>query len=235
MHLESRRIRGWPRTAFAACLLLAARLTFAASPLSIALSSEASRPAANDLMQAALFAEATGPTLEELSRQVNRTVAGALELAKSYPEIKVQSLGTATFPIHARNGKIESWRMRSDIAAESADLASLSELLGKLQDSLAVSSVRLLPSPETRRKAEDAAILEAIELFKARARLVADAQGKGYVIRELSIDTAGHFMPAAVMRASRSASVSAVADMPIESGESLIRASVSGKIEIGQD
>jgi predicted secreted protein len=107
-------------------------------------------------------------------------------------------------------------------------MAGLSELLGKLQASLAVSSVNLLPSPETKRKAEDAAILEAIGLFKARAKLVAGAQD--YVIRELSISTGERFAPA--MRAAKTLS-SVVAAMPVESGESLIDATVSGKIEIG--
>jgi predicted secreted protein len=219
------------RTALAVLFLSAAGTAFAAAPLTISLSSEASHPAPNDLMQAVLSAEASGAALAELSERINRTIDEALKLAKSYPAVKVQSGGTTTTPIYAKNGRIESWRMRSGIAVESADMAGLSELLGKLQASLAVSSVNLLPLPETKRKAEDAAILEAIELFKARAKLVAGAQGQDYVIRELSISTGERFAPA--MRAAKTLS-SVVASMPVESGESLIDAAVSGKIEIGQ-
>ncbi|MDR2787568.1 MAG: SIMPL domain-containing protein, partial [Candidatus Accumulibacter sp.] len=91
------------------------------------------------------------------------------------------------------------------------------------------SSLNLLPSPETRRKAEDAAILDAIALFRDRAKLLADAQGKNYDIKELSISTGGRSAP--MLRAAQPMSSSA-APMPVESGESMIGASVSGKIEI---
>ncbi|MDR0440463.1 MAG: SIMPL domain-containing protein [Candidatus Accumulibacter sp.] len=214
----------------AACFLLAAGPVFAASSMSVNLSSEASRPAANDLMQASLSAEATGAAPGELADQVNQVVADALSMIRGYPMIKVQNGGTSTYPIYAGDGSIQSWRMRSSILLESGDAPVLSELLGKLQASLAVSSLRLLPSPETRRKAEDAAILEAITLFEARAQLLADAQKKNYSIEELSISTGEHSMPAP-LRFARNVSTSA-APMPIESGESMIGATVSGKIKI---
>jgi predicted secreted protein len=222
---------GLPRTAFAVLSLLAADLSLAASPLSVNLSSEASRPAVNDLMQATLSAEAAGSAPAELSRRINQTVAEALKLAKTYPAIKVQSGGTSTYPVYTKHGGgIESWRMRSDISLESGDTASLSELIGKLQASLALSSLRLLPAPETQRQAEDAAILEAIALFKARAKLLAEAEGKNYTLKELSIGTGGRFLPKPVIR-DKTMSLSS-ATISVESGESLVGASVSGKIEI---
>ena len=221
-----------PQAASAFLFSLAAGVAFAASPLTVNLSSEASRPAANDLMQATVSAEASGATPAELSKRVNQAVAGALQLAKTYPAVKVQSGGTSTYPVYAKGGAIESWRMRSDIALESGDTASLSELLGKLQTSLAVSSLRMLPSPETKRKAEDAAILDALALFKARAKLLADTQGKSYGVKELSVNTGGHFAPPVPMLRAAKAMSSEAVPMPIESGESLVNASISGKIEI---
>jgi predicted secreted protein len=227
-----RKAHGLPRGVCAACSLLVASLTFAASPWSVNLSSEASRPAANDLMQATLSAEATGAKPGDVSRQVNQTIAEALALVKTYPEIKVQSGGTSTYPVYdAKGGRIESWRMRSHFLLESGDTPALSELLGKLQTSLAVSGLRLLPSPETKRKAEDAAILEAIRLFETRAKLLADAQGKKYSIRELSIHTGG-LAPLLVSPPRSRAASAGAAPMPIESGESMVSVSVSGKIEI---
>jgi predicted secreted protein len=89
----------------------------------------------------------------------------------------------------------------------------------------------MLPSPEAARKAEDAAILDALALFKARAKLLADAQGKNYRIKELSVSTRGSPSPARMLRAA-SAELANAAPMPIESGESTISVSVSGKIEI---
>ena len=217
-----------PRTMLAA--LFSAGAALAAPPLSISLSSEASQAAANDLMQATLSAEASGATLGDLSKRVNQTIADALKTAKTYPEVKVRSGGTSTYPVYAKDGRIESWSMRSDISLESGDTTGLSELIGKLQASLAVSSLRLLSSPETRRKAENAAILEAIALFKERAKLVAGAQGKNYNIKELTVSTGRGFSPSP-LRAARAMS-STPAPVPVEAGESLVSASVSGKIEI---
>jgi predicted secreted protein len=236
MFHEFRIISRVTRAVLAVLFSLAASVALAASPsstLSVELSSEASQPAANDLMQATLSAEAVGATLAGLSGQIDQTLAEALKLAKTYPAIKVQSGGTSTTPIYDKEGhRIESWNMRSSLLLESGDAPALSELIGKLQTTLAISSLRLLPSPETARKAEDAAMLEAIALFKARAKLLADAQGKNYRIKELSVSTRGNLSPVRMLRAAAPSGLANAAPMPIESGESMIGVSVSGKIEI---
>ncbi len=211
-------------------LLIAGTVT-ASAALVIELASEASRPASNDLAQATVSAEASGATPGELSRQINHSIAEALKTAKGYPTITAKTSGTRTYPVYAKNGKIESWRMRSDISLESGDTAALSELLGKLQTSLGVSSLSMLPAPETRRKAENEAMLDAITLFKARSKLLAEAMGKSYSITQLTVSTGSHFVPP-VMRAARAMSAEAAAPMPLESGDSLITVSVSGKIAI---
>ncbi len=216
---------------FTALFLLLACTTTAWAALVAELSSEASRPAANDLAQATVSAEATGATPGELSRQINHLISEALKKAKGYPAVKVKTGGTSTYPVYAKNGKIESWRMRSDILLESGDTATLSELLGKLQSSLMVSSLSMLPAPDTRRKAENEAMLDAISLFKARAKLLAEAMGKNYSITQLTVSTEGRYAPP-VMRAAKAMSVEMAAPMPMESGESQVTVSVSGKIEI---
>ena len=214
---------------FAAFFLLAASTLAASAPLVVELSSEASRPASNDLAQATVSAEATGATPGDLSKQINHAIAEALKTAKGYPGVKVKTGGTSTYPVYAKSGKIESWRMRSDISLESGDTPALSELLGKLQTSLAVSSLSMHPSPETRRKAENEAIIDAITLFKARSKLLAEALGKSYTITQLTVSTGGGFNPP-MMRSAKA--MSAEMAMPMEGGESMVTATVSGKIEL---
>lgn len=218
------------KSAFAALSLLIAGSVLASAPVTVELSAEAGRPAANDLAQAVVSAEASGTTPAELSRQINQAIADALKTAKAYPAVKAKSGGTSTYPVYAKNGRIESWRMRSDISLESGDTASLSELLGRLQTSLGVTNLHMAPSPETRRKAEDEAMLDAVALFKARARLLAESLGKNYRIKQLSVNVGGRFVPP-VMRVAKAMSAE-VAPMPLESGESVVTVSVSGKIEI---
>lgn len=197
----------------------------------VELSAEASRPAANDQIEALLSAEAAGSNLGDLSRQINAQIADALKVAKSYPAVKVQSSNTSTYPVYSKSGKIDSWRMRSDIALESANTAAMSELLGKLQGSLGVSRLGMKPSPETRKKAENDAMLDAIAAFKARAKVVADALGKSYQIKQLSVATGGRVAEPMFRMAAKSAMVEA-APMPIEAGESEVTATVSGQIEL---
>lgn len=199
----------------------------------IDLSAEANRPAANDLARATVFAEITSPAAGESAKKVNALIAEAVATAKTYPKIRVQTAGTHTYPVYAKGGgRIEAWRMRSDITLETADTAALSELLGKLQASLGVSGITLAPSPETRRKAENEALLDAIAAFKARAKLAADALGKPYRIKQMSLGGQSYRPPSPLMRAAPMAAMEAAAPMPVEAGESQVSATVSGQIEL---
>ena len=202
------------------------------APTSVDLSVEASRPAANDLARATVFAEATGATTGELAKRINNLIGDGLKTAKAYSNVKTQSGGTHTYPVYAKGGRIESWRMRSDLTLESADTNALSELLGKLQSSLGVASVTMLPAPETRKKAENEAILDAIAAFKARAKLVADALGKPYRIKQLGINSNSRSPVMPMMRAASTFSSADAAPMPMEDGETQITTSVSGQIEL---
>jgi predicted secreted protein len=217
--------------------LLVAALTMLATPAlaaptTIDLSVEASRTAVNDLARATVFAEATGATPGELSKRVNSLIADGLKTARGYSNIKTQSGTTNTYPVYAKGGKIDGWRMRSDLTLESSDTSALSELLGKLQTALGVSSVVMLPAPETRKKAENEAMLDAITAFKARAKLLADALGKPYRIKQISVNTNGRPPVMPMMRANAAFSSADAAPMPMEAGESQISANVSGQIEL---
>jgi predicted secreted protein len=201
-----------------------------AAPTTIELSTEAARAAPNDLARATVFAEATGATPGELAKRINNLIADGLKTARGYSNVKTQSGGTHTYPMYAKGGKIDTWRMRSDLTLESSDAGALSELLGKLQTALGVSSVVMLPAPETRKKAENEAMLDAITAFKARAKLLADALGKPYRIKQISVNTNGRPPVMPMMRANAAFSSADAAPMPMEAGESQNSAKVSGQI-----
>lgn len=220
-------------SAFFACHAIAQTDAPASSKLPIVeLSAEATRPAPNDQAHAVLSAEAAGPALGDISRQVNAQIAEALKISKSYARVKVQTGNTSTYPVYSKSGRVESWRMRSEISLESGDAAAMSELLGKLQTSLGVSRIVMQPSPETRTKVENEVMVDAIAAFKARAKVVADALGKSYQIKRLSVSTGGRFVEPVFRMAAKSAMSDAAAPMPMEAGESQITASVSGQVEL---
>jgi predicted secreted protein len=208
-------------------------LAGAAQAATIDLTAEASRPAANDMVRATVFAEASGNNPADLARRVNQEIAEGLKVIKSKPGISVKSGRQSTFPVYGQNQKIESWRIHSELILESRDVAAVSELLGQLQQMrLAVGGVSQMPSPETRRKVEDEATRDAIAAFRQRAAVVAETLGKPYKIRHLSIQQSGQMPPMPIMRASRAVAAEAAPPVPLEAGESLVTTTVSGQVEV---
>ena len=225
---------------FALVLVLPASLIFAAEDCKpkgtlIDLSVAAAKPALNDLGRATIYVEANGGNPAELAKRVNTTIATALETAKTYDKVKTRSGNTHTYPNYSKEGRISGWRIRSELLLESRAMMDLSELLGKLQEGgLVIGQIVLQPAPETERKAEDEATLEAIAAFQAKAKLVADALKKTYRIRQMNIGSAGQPPEVPLMRASKMAAMEA-APAPIEAGESMVSVTVSGQIELPLD
>lgn len=200
-------------------------------PLTVSLTAEGQQEASNDLAVASLFAEASDPQPGELARRINATLGTALALAKKYPEIKVRTGSTQTFPIYGKSGRtIDSWRMRSDLRLESRNLGSLAELVALLQKDLALAEISLQPAPETRKSAQDGATRNALEAFQARAAMIATTLGKRYKLRHLDVGTQGIYQPPRPM--ARMALAESAAPVPMEAGTSTVSATVSGTIEL---
>ena len=197
----------------------------------LSFSVDASQTVTNDLARATVFAEATDAQTAEVARKVNTFMAKALAVAKNYPDIKTKTGSTWTSPVYGKNGRtIESWNMRSEIQLESQKVAALGELVGKLQNDLAVSQITLQPSTETRRKAEEQATLDALNAFQAKALLIASNFKKFYRVINMNI-SAGNQGPVYPMVRSAMMKMDA-APMPIEAGDSVVTVSVSGEIEL---
>jgi predicted secreted protein len=200
----------------------------------IDLSAEASRPASNDLIRATVYAEASGPTPDELARTLNQQIADGLRVIKAKAGVTVKSGGQQTYPVYGQHQKIENWRMHSELHIESRDATAVSELLGRLQQMrLAVTRMHYLPAPETRQQVEDETTRDAIRAFQKRAAIVAAALGKPYKIKQMSIQQNHAQPPMPMVRAVRSAAMSTEAAAPVETGDSLVTTQVNGQIELG--
>lgn len=216
-------------------ILLSGLLTCAAQAgPTIELSASASRPAANDMIRATMYSEASGKNPANVARQVNQEIAEALKVIKATTGgVTVKSGQQNTYPIYGQNQKIDSWRMRSELLLESKDLAAVSDLVGKLQQMrLALGSISQIPSPETHQKVEEEATRDAIRAFQARAAVVADVFGKPYRIKLLSVHQNGSVPSVPMLRLEGMSAASASAPIPIEAGESLVTTSISGQIEL---
>lgn len=194
----------------------------------VSLNAQAEREVPNDLLSAALAAEAEGPDPAQLADTVNRSMQRALAVAQGYRSVRVRSGAYQTSPVYDKN-RIARWRVRQELRLESQDIAAASELIGKLQASLVVAGMTLSVSPEARRQAENALIAEALAAFEERARLVRDAmKAKAHRVRDLQVSGGGQVRPVLAM-AARAESMAAPA---VEPGTTRILINVSGTIQL---
>lgn len=196
------------------------------------LSAQAEREVANDTITVVLAAEAEGADPAPLADGVNRAMRDALKLAEGYRNVKARSLNYQTFPVYDKQ-RITRWRVRQELRIESRDFGQATELVGKLQSAtLVVTSLAVGLSPEARKQAENALIVEALAAFHERAAIVRDAQkAKSYRVKELQVSAGGGMQPRmyAAQRGGVSASVAAPA---VEPGASTIQVNISGNVQL---
>ncbi len=180
-----------------------------------------------------MYAERNGQQPATLADDVNRAIAWAVEAAKKNDAIKVQTLGYRQEPLY-KNQKITGWRVRQSIRLESTDAASLSTLVGALQERLSVASLQYVLSPDVRAEAEDALIAEAIERFERRGKLISEQLGRpAYRIVDLNIITSGPVPMPVRMRASAAmADSSRVTPPTVEPGVQSVTVQVSATVEL---
>jgi len=184
----------------------------------------------NDTLVAVLYAQRQGSDAARLAGEVNQAVAAAVTEAKRQQGIEVQTLDYNTTPVYQKQ-QLEGWRVRQSIRLQSRDSALLSQLIGKLQKRLALSSISYSVSPERRRQTEDALISEALSAFKRRARLISTQMGRGgYRLVQMEINSASRQPRPLQMR---SMAVQADAAPPtFAAGSQRIEVSINGTIEL---
>jgi predicted secreted protein len=198
------------------------------------LQASADREIANDQMQAVLYFEQTGADAAQVANAVNRAIADAVRIAKDTPAVKVRTGNNQTMPVYTRGNQLTGWRGRADIRLETRDFPAGAALVAKLQATLQLGGINFSVAPDTRKKAEDELIAEAIAAFKSRAELVRGVMGgKGYKIAHLNLNTGYSGAPRPVMFALAAKSAdSSVAPPPVEGGTSTVNVQVSGAIEV---
>jgi predicted secreted protein len=151
-------------------------------------------------------------------------------LIKQHDSIKVQTGSYSTTPVY-QNNKITGWRVRQSIRLESQDMTLMSDLLGKLQKTLAVQQISFAVSPGLKNKTDDELISEALVVFEQRAKnIIGQLKRKNYKIVDLNVSTtAGHYPRRSYEAVPMASKVAAPA---IESGEQTLAVTVSGEIEM---
>lgn len=217
------------------CLFPAGPLIAGDAPIrydQINLSAQASMEVDNDTLIAVLYAQQEGNDLGALSDQVNRQIRQAVEQAKQEQDVTLQTLGYQTSPIYQQQ-RLSGWRVRQSIRLESRQSGHLSQLLSRLQPTLALDTMSYAVSTERRQSVEEQLIEQAIDAFQKRAELVTARLGrKAYRLVEMSINTSGQSPQPMRMRASLMSMENAVAAPSLEAGTQTLRVDINGRIEL---
>lgn len=190
------------------------------------------RPLANDTLNAVMYFEDNDANPSRLAERVNGRINAAMAQARAYSMVKVSTSGVQTFPVyHDKTQKLIAWRTRVSLALESRDFAAAQNLIGVLQDKLAIESIDFSVSSEARQKLENALIAEVLAAFGERARLVQQGLGaKSWKVVNISVNSntprpQESYGRAMLMKAD-------AAPMQLSAGESQLRLMVSGAIQL---
>lgn len=186
---------------------------------------------ANDRMQAVLAVQDEDEDAAHLADRINKAMAWALEQTRGQTIIQVRTGGYSTQPIYKKDA-VGGWRASQELILDSSEFAKLGKLIGVLQQRLKLRAVNFSVATETRADIEHRLIDSALDDFKRRAEQVRDNIGtKGYRIVELNIMTEDSpVQPMPMMRAE--AMSMSVATPSFEGGESEVRVSVQGVVEL---
>lgn len=189
----------------------------------------------NDLMLVRLQVEHEDRDASRLAEKVNADMQWALEQLAGSPSISVKTENYTTYPKYEQN-RIAGWHSAQTLSLSGQDFDAIKAAVQILQGRLQVQGMAFQPTGETRKKAEDGLINQALDNLKHRAAIVQKNMGaSGYRIMQININTGGRQAGRArmnneMMSMARSASIEAAP--AVESGESKISVSVSGQIQL---
>lgn len=196
----------------------------------VTLEARASDEVANDTMRATLFTEMEDTDPARLAERVNRATADALEIARKFEGVRVQTSGYSGYPV-SEKGRIVRWRSRSGIALEGGDFKVMADAIGKLQATMQLGSLDFSVSPAARTKAEDALTQAAIGEFLRKADAIAHGfKGTRFEVLEANVSGDGGFVPPPRPMAMKAMSDAAIPAPDLEAGTSRITVTVNGAI-----
>ncbi len=194
----------------------------------VTLSAVAGAEVDSDLFEAEVAVQREGSNPVLLAEQVNREMAWGLAQARAVEGVQVQTLGYHSQPVYQQQ-RLVAWRVRQALRLQARDASALSRLLGRLQTRLTLERLGSTVSPERRDEEEESLMGDAIEAFRNRARLVAEAMGRTtYRLVEMRIDTPRTPPRIALMRAERAS----VAAPPLAPGSQRLQVTVTATIEL---
>ena len=198
------------------------------------LSAEASRQISNDEMHAALYTEKSNKDPAILAAELNNLMSQAVNAAKKYPSVKVETGSQNTYPIYDNdNRKLKEWRGRTQIRLASTDFKAASQLIAELQKNFQTESINFAISDKARQKVENELMIEASKTFQQRAQSLAHAWNKpSYQLVNVHLNANSYSqqpMPRIAMM--KAASADAIPEQEMAAGESKMSVTANGSIQ----
>ena len=156
------------------------------------LSSEASVEVDNDLMVAFLVVQEEDKDASVLANRVNATMSWAVNVLRPNTTIDTRTRDYQTYPKYENSSarRLIAWQAQQVIELKTSDFSAAGKAIQALQEKMTVQSIQLSVKPDSREKASDALIREALDSFKRRARLVQqNMSSSGYRVLDIDIRT----------------------------------------------
>lgn len=204
-----------------------------AGPL-LRVDAQAQREITDDIAVAVFFVERDGPDPTALQAAVNPVLQAALAELKRDPALQVRSGRYTTQPRYGRDGRVEGWRVRGELIAESGEIAAVSKATSTLAGRMNVGSIGFRLSAAQRERTERELTTEAANQFREKARAAARALGFDDVeLVEANLSSSGH-PGVPVMRAAmaKDATGAEAAPVPLEPGRSQVSVGFNGSFRL---
>ncbi|QET00794.1 MULTISPECIES: SIMPL domain-containing protein [Cupriavidus] len=200
----------------------------------LSLAAQAVTEVPTDIVQVTLAAEQEGAEPGAISSALSAKTTAVLAQAKRVSGVEAQSGGFTIQPTTDRNGRISTWRGRSEVVLKSRDFAAVSKLAGDLASQMQVQNIAFSLSREARLAAESKLAEEAVASFRDKAQQTTKLFGYGsYTIREVSVNESGGVMPPMPrMYAAKAMSADAAVPVPVEGGKAQVTVSVNGSVQM---
>ncbi|WP_180060156.1 SIMPL domain-containing protein [Acinetobacter sp. YH12128] len=214
-----------------------AAATQAADPLNyniVNIQADATRQVSNDQMHAVLYIEKSNKQPAELATQINQLMTQAVNTARKYPAVKIETGSQSTYPIYDNDSrKLKEWRGRAEVRLESTDFKAASQLVSELQQNFQTQSISFSVSDAQRKKVENELMVEVSKNFQQRAQALAQAWNKsGYNLVNINLNTSNYGgQPVPRMAMMKAASADAIPEQEMAGGESKITVSANGSIQ----
>lgn len=195
------------------------------------LNANAQREIPNDLMQVTLSVQHQDLSANKASNKVNKDMKWALQLLQNHKGIKFQTANYSTNPIYKKS-RIDAWSARQNLQLSSEDFDKLSDIIGRLQERLSVNQMNFTAKPSTRDRVQNELISEALKAYKNKAKIVQQSMSaSAYDIIEISINPS-HQQPVYRERMMMSMAKAESAPVAVQSGNSNVSVTVSGRIQL---